>query len=382
MQMIESTDALKEAVHTLSTEDFVTVDTEFVRDKTYWPKLCLVQLAGTENAYIVDPLAEGMDLTPLFRLMQNPAVLKVFHAARQDIEIFVNLTGDVPKPLFDTQVAAMVCGFGDQVGYETLARKLAGAQLDKTSRFTDWTRRPLTKKQLTYAIGDVTHLRIIFEKMRDQLADSDRLDWVGEEMEILTTVDTYINNPDEAWRRVKTRSVNPRFLAILKHLAAWRERAAQDRDIPKNRILKDDALTEIAAHSPKSVQELEALRGVPQGLARGRFGPDIVKAVEAGLAMSEDDAPKLERPEPLPNGIGPLVELLKVMLKLKAEEHDVAPRLIANVADLERIAANDHADVAALHGWRRKVFGEHALALKHGRLGLTVEGNAIKVMEL
>ncbi len=382
MQMIESTEALKEAVRTLSAEAYVTVDTEFVRDKTYWPKLCLVQLAGTDHAYIVDPLADGIDLGPLFELLQDETILKVFHAARQDIEIFVNLTGKVPAPLFDTQVAAMVCGFGDQVGYETLARKLAGAQLDKTSRFTDWTRRPLSKKQLNYAIGDVTHLRVIYDKMRDQLADSDRLDWVGEEMGILTTVDTYITDPDEAWRRVKTRSVNPRFLAILKHLAAWRERAAQDRDIPKNRIIKDDALTEIAAHAPKSVADLEALRGVPQGLARGRFGPDIVKAVEAGLAMSDKDAPQVQRPDPLPNGIGPMVELLKVMLKLKAEEHNVAPRLIANVADLERIAADDQADVSALQGWRRKVFGDHALALKQGKIGLTAQGNAIRVIDL
>ncbi|NNG03687.1 MAG: ribonuclease D [Inquilinus sp.] len=360
--------------------DYITVDTEFMRENTFWPKLCLVQVGGPEEAAAIDPLAPGMDLAPLFALMADQSVLKVFHSARQDIEIFVNLAGAVPMPLFDTQVAAMVCGFGDSVGYETLVNRLAGAQVDKTSRFTDWSRRPLTEKQLRYALADVVHLRPIYEKLHRQLAESNRDHWLAEEVSVLTDPATYRVEPEDAWRRIKTRSNDPRFFACLREVAAWREREAQKRDLPRGRLLRDDALTEIAAHAPRTVEELGRTRGLSRSMAEGWQGAGLIAAVERALAIPPDQRPRPpERVRP-PQGIGPVIELLRVLLKMKCDSNDVAQKLVANASDLEMIAVDDKADVPALRGWRRELFGEDALALKHGRLGLAIDRGRVRLI--
>ncbi len=360
--------------------DFVAVDTEFMRENTYWPKLCLVQVGGPDEAAAIDPLADGMDLTPLFELLAAPSVLKVFHSARQDIEIFVNLTGSVPAPLFDTQVAAMVCGFGDSVGYETLVNRLAGKRIDKTSRFTDWSRRPLTDKQLRYALADVIHLRPIYEKLSRQLARSKREHWLGEEIAILIDPDTYRVEPEDAWQRIKTRSTDPKFLSCLKQLAAWREQEAQKRDLPRGRLLRDDALLEIAAHTPRSVDELARTRGLSRSMAQGWQGVGLLKAVEDGLATPPEDRPK-PRARVIPQqGIGPIVELLRVLLKMKCDSFGVAQKLVASAGDLEQVAADDKADVPALRGWRRELFGDDALALKHGEIALAIDGKRVSTV--
>lgn len=362
--------------------DYITVDTEFMRDRTYWPKLCLVQVAGPEETAAIDCLAPGLDLAPLFDLLTNPDVLKVFHAARQDIEIFFHLTGKIPAPLVDTQVAAMVCGFGDAVSYENLAAKLAGARIDKSSRFTDWSHRPLTDKQLQYALSDVTHLRPAYEKLKRRIDKTGRAHWVEEEMRVLTDPNTYRLDPREAWRRLKTRSENRRYLAILREVAAWREEEAQARDLPRNRILKDESLLEIAAHAPSTVEELARSRGMQRGFAEGRMGQGILAAVKRGLSLAESECPQPEPRVELPPGLAPVVDLLRVLLKTKCEAHDVAQKLVANAEDLALIAANDRAEVPALTGWRREMFGEDALALKHGRLAITADGKRIRVVSL
>ncbi len=374
MTLITDSADLSALCDRLRREDFVTVDTEFIRDATYWPVLCLIQLGGDEEAHAVDALAEGIDLAPVRELLTDPEVLKVFHAARQDLEIFHNLWGVIPQPFFDTQIAGMVCGFGDQVSYEVLVNKLAKGSIDKSSRFTDWALRPLTEKQLRYALSDVTHLRQVYRKLASKLERTGREQWVREEIDLLTDPATYTIEPEEAWRRLKLRSRQPRFLAIVRELAAWRERKAQTRDIPRNRVIRDEAILEIAAHAPKSEADLGRTRALPKGLASGRTGAELLEAVEHGLAVPEDQCPVPPAARDLPRGIGPIVDLLKVLLKMKAEDHDVAQRLIATTPDLEDIAADDDADVAALKGWRREVFGEDALALKHGRLALTVRG--------
>lgn len=384
MPLITDSQSLAEFCERLSTAEVVTVDTEFLRDSTYWPRLCLVQMASPDEARCVDTLAEGIDLSPMFELMKNERVLKVFHAARQDLEIFFNLMNDFPKPLFDTQVAAMVCGFGDQVGYETLVNKLARAQVDKSSRFTDWSRRPLTEKQITYALGDVTHLRVVYKKLAARLEQTGRSRWVQAEMEELTNPANYIMDPEVAWRRLKARTKSPRFLSVLKELAAWREREAQSRDMPRGRLVKDDALLEIAAQMPNNIDDLARVRALPSGVAKGRLGPELLEAVERGKAIPDSEAPELPQRRDLPPGLGPVVDLLKVLLKMRCEENDVAQKLIANVDDLEQIAADDEANVPALHGWRRELFGRDALDLKHGRLALAVspDGKRIEAVEL
>ena len=361
---------------------FVTVDTEFLRDKTYWPQLCLVQIAGAHEAAAIDTLAPGIDLAPLLELMRNPAVLKVFHAARQDLEIFYNLTGTVPAPLFDSQVAAMVCGFGDAASYETLATKLAGAQIDKSSRFTDWAHRPLTARQLEYALADVTHLRVIYQKLQARLDATGRAGWLAEEMSELGAPETYRLDPDEAWRRLKTRGGNRRFLAILKQLATWRELAAQQRDIPRGRILRDEAVLEIAAHAPATIDDLARIRGLGRSVAEGKLGAEMLACVERGLAAPDHETPSPPPRHDLPPGLGPLVDLLRVLLKLRCEENEVAQKLVASGTELELIAAADDADVPALQGWRHEVFGRDALALKHGKLALTARGKRILVVAL
>ena len=368
----------------LSSAPYITVDTEFMREKTYYPQLCLVQLAGPDEARAVDPLAPGMDLAPLFALLADPDVLKVFHAARQDVEIFLHLSGAVPTPLFDTQVAAMVCGFGDSVGYETLASQLAKARIDKSMRFTDWSLRPLTEKQVQYALADVTHLRVVYEKLVRKMEKNGRIGWLADEMVELADPATYRTDPETAWRRLKPRSSSPKFLAVLKELAAWREREAQERDIPRQRMLRDETLMEIAAHHPATVEELARTRGLGKGMVEGRMGTALLETVRRGLALPEDQIPQPAERVDLPRGLGPVVDLLKVLLKMKCDEHGVASKLVAHSADIEAIAADDAADVAALHGWRRDLFGADALALKHGHLGLgfCTDGRKLRLVAL
>ena len=379
---IADTNSLAAFCEKQKTAAFVTVDTEFVREKTYYPILCLVQVAGPDDAVVIDAMASDIDFSPLDELFKNTNVVKVLHASRQDNEIFFNLFGSVPKPIFDTQIAAMVCGFGDQVAYGTLIAKLVGVQLEKTSRFADWSRRPLTQKQLAYALSDVTHLRVAYEKLAAELETSGRARWLDSEMDVLTDPNTYRMDPREAWRRIKSRTTNPKFLSVLREVAAWREAEAQRRDIPRNRLLRDDSLLDIAAHTPKTSQALSRMRGMPRGFAEGRMADGLLDAIETGVATKPEDQPQVPKRDRLPNGLGPLTDLLKTLLKLRCEEEKVAPKLIASADDLERIAASDNADVPALSGWRREVFGEQALALKQGKLGLTAEGKRIRIMEI
>jgi len=382
MTLITTTDDLSAFIHRLKGADYVTVDTEFMREKTYWPQLCLVQVGGPGEAAAIDPLAPGIDLAPLFDLLADETVLKVFHAARQDVEIFFHLTGRIPAPLFDTQVAAMVCGFGDSVGYENLITKLTTARIDKSSRFTDWAQRPLTDRQLTYALADVVHLRPAYEKLRRKLARTGREHWLEDEMAVLTDPATYRLEPEEAWKRLKVRTEKPRFLAILKDVAAWREREAQRKNLPRNRVLRDEALVEIAAHAPTTVEDLARTRGLGSGLANGRYGTEILAAIQAALAIPDRELPRPEpRMEP-PPGIAPIVELLRVLLKMVSDDVGVATRLIANASDLEAIAASDDADVPAMKGWRREVFGDQALKLKHGQLALAISDKKVRLVEL
>jgi ribonuclease D len=362
--------------------DYITVDTEFMRERTYWPILCLVQVAGPEDAAAIDALAPGIDLSPLLALMADASILKVFHAARQDLEIFFHLSGAVPEPLFDTQVAAMVCGFGDSVSYETLVRKLAGVPLDKASRFTDWAHRPLTERQIKYALDDVVHLRTVYERMQKLLAKNGRATWFSEEMDALADATLYHTAPAEAWRRFRLRGrADSRFLAVLRALAGWRETAAQQRDLPRQRILRDEALIEIASHAPRSIEALARTRSLGKGIAEGRLGKDILDAVAAGLA-DPDPPPAVAQKAQNPPGLGPLTELLRVLLKQRCEDFEVAQKLVASADDLEAIAADDEATVPALHGWRREVFGADALALKHGKLALTAGRNRIELVPL
>jgi ribonuclease D len=384
MALITNTDALAKLCRSLAEAPYVCLDTEFIRERTYWPILCLVQLAGPDGkAVAVDPLAKGLELAPLLELVNDRRVLKVLHASRQDLEIFYNLSRRVPEPLFDTQVAAMVCGFGESVAYERLARKIARAEIDKGSRFTDWSKRPLTERQLAYALADVEHLPKIYRRLQARLRESGRASWVEEEEAALIDPAIYAMDPAGAWLRIKTRSAKPRFLAVLREVAAARERYAQRHDVPRQRVVRDEALLEIAAHEVGTREELTRIRGLSKGLASGAFGAEMLAAVERGIAVPEAEQPHLEKPEPAPRGVGPLVDLLKVLLKLRCEENDVAIKLVATSADLERIAAAAAAaDVPAMRGWRRSLFGDDALALKRGELALTAEEGRIALVEL
>ncbi|MGD9615203.1 MAG: ribonuclease D [Alphaproteobacteria bacterium] len=382
MTLITDTDALAEFCARQKSAQFIAVDTEFMRERTYWPILCLAQVAGPEEAVAVDSLAPGLDLAPLLELMADPAILKVFHAARQDLEIFHQLSGKVPHPVFDTQIAAMVCGFGDAVSYETLVRRLAGTGLDKASRFTDWAQRPLTERQVRYALADVIHLRTVYDRMQQILGKNGRAGWFAEEMENLVDPAIYRTDPEEAWRRFRLRGpAERRFLGVLKAVAAWREAAAQQRDLPRGRIMKDEAILEIAAHAPKTIEQLARTRSLSRGVAEGKLGQDILDAVARGLADPNPPPAIAGKTEP-PPGIGPLIELLRVLLKQRVEDSQVAQKLIATSDDLEAIAADDNAPVPALSGWRREVFGNDALALKHGRLALTAGKNRIELVKL
>jgi len=379
MSLITSTADLAALCQRLAEHPFVTVDTEFMRETTFWPKLCLIQLASDDEAAAIDALAEGIDLQPFIDLMRNPAVLKVFHAARQDIEIVWKMSGATPRPLFDTQVAAMVCGFGEQVSYEQLAGSLAQARIDKSSRFTDWSRRPLSDAQIEYALADVTHLRTVYQKLEAKIQKSGRSHWVGEEIAFLTAPETYEQKPENAWLRLRSRARKPRDMAILVELAAWREREAQSRDVPRSRVLKDDTLIDIAIAAPTNVEALARLRTVPQGYERSKTGQDVLACVHKALAADPADYPKPERDRPAANGAGAVVQLLKVLLQSISERHQVAAKMIATVDNLEEIANDDEADVPALKGWRRELFGAAALDLKAGRLALAIEGGRVAV---
>ena len=372
MHVITSTSELSETCSRLAAGDFVTVDTEFMREQTFWPDLCLIQLAGIGEEAIVDPLANGIDLGPFYDLMANKSVVKVFHAARQDIEIVYSEAGLIPTPVFDTQVAAMVCGFGESVSYVNLVKKVTGRDLDKSSRFTDWSRRPLSEKQLKYAIGDVTHLRDIYTHLRAELETTNRASWLDEEMGELTNPATYESHPENAWKRLKMRVKNRKALAVLMELAAWREEMAQSQDVPRGRILRDEALYDIANQLPTSTDQLSELRTLSEGFSRSQRAKDIVDAVSRGLERDPKTVPAMPRSQPLSAEATAIIELLKVLLKAASARHRVAPRLIADSEDLERIASEAEPDVAALKGWRRQLFGEDALRLKRGELALTL----------
>ncbi|MCC8968332.1 ribonuclease D [Bradyrhizobium sp. Pear76] len=379
MDLISTTSDLAAACDRLAKHKVITVDTEFLRETTYYPLLCVVQMASAEEAVVVDALAPGIDLKPFFELMSDEAVLKVFHAARQDIEIVWHLSGTIPHPIFDTQVAAMVLGYGDSIAYDQLVDRVTGHRPDKTHRFTDWSRRPLSEEQLHYAVSDVTHLREVFAALDADLRKRDRSEWVSEEMEILTSPKTYDFHPERAWERLKTRVRKPRELAVLIEVAAWREQEAQSRDVPRSRVLKDDAVGDIATHAPTSLDKLGNLRSLPKGFERSKWGADIIAAVQRGLARDQATLPKLEKPRNNSNGAA-TVELLKVLLRMTSERHGVASKVIATVDDLEQIAASDQAEVGALHGWRRELFGEAALKLKHGQLALAIDkGRVVRV---
>ncbi|MCA6123782.1 ribonuclease D [Bradyrhizobium sp. WSM 1704] len=379
MDLITTTSELAAACARLAKHKVITVDTEFLRETTYYPLLCVVQMASADEAIVVDALAPGIDLKPFFELMSDEAVLKVFHAARQDIEIVWHLSGTIPHPIFDTQVAAMVLGYGDSIAYDALVDRVTGHRPDKTHRFTDWSRRPLSQEQIHYAVSDVTHLREVFAALDADLKKRGRSDWVSEEMEVLTSPKTYDFHPERAWERLKTRVRKPRELAVLIEVAAWREQEAQSRDVPRSRVLKDDAVGDIATHAPTSIEKLGNLRSLPKGFERSKWGTDIIAAVQRGLARDQASLPKLEKPRNNSNGAA-TVELLKVLLRMTSERHGVASKVIATVDDLEQIATSDHADVAALHGWRRELFGEAALKLKHGQLALAIDkGRVVRV---
>lgn len=383
MTLIRDNDHLSAFCARQAEASYLAVDTEFMRDSTYWPKLCLIQIGGPAEVAAVDALAEGIDLAPVFRLLRDPDIIKVFHSARQDMEIFhQHMDGELPGPIFDTQVAAMVCGFGEQVGYDTLARKLTGAKIDKAFRFADWSKRPLGGRQLEYALADVTHLRDIYEELHRQLTESGRARWLDEEMATLTNPDTYRMDPMAAWQRLKPRSGDRRYLTVLREVAAWREREAQRRDVPRNRVLRDEQIQDVAARRPQTPDQLAQTRGLGRDFAHGRTGAGVIEAVEHALARPGDEQPRPARRQELPQGLGPIVELLKVLLKAKCEAHGVAQKLVATTSELERIAADDEADVAALRGWRHEIFGADALALKHGRLALSADRQSVRIVPL
>jgi len=379
-QPITTTEELSQVCARMARHPYVTVDTEFLRETTYYPLLCVAQMASVDEAVVVDALAPGIDLTPFFDLLNDEKVVKVFHAARQDIEIVWNMAKKIPHPIFDSQVAAMVLGYGDSISYDALVQRITGDMLDKSHRFTDWTRRPLTDAQMSYALSDVTHLRDVYLKLSEDLQKRGRTNWVEAEMGVLTSPETYRAEPERAWERLKSRVRKPKELAILMEVAAWREREAQTRDVPRSRVLKDEVIGDIAVQAPTSIEKLGQLRSLPKGFERSRWGDALVDAVKRGLARDPKTLPRLDRFRPAPNGAA-TVELLKVLLRMTAENYGVAAKVIATVDELDRIAADDEADVPAMKGWRRELFGEKALALKHGKLALAVENGRVVTVE-
>jgi ribonuclease D len=380
MDLITTTADLAAACARMSRHAFVTVDTEFLRETTYYPLLCVAQMATPDEAVVIDTLAPELNLAPFFELMANEGVLKVFHAARQDVEIVWHQAKLIPRPIFDTQIAAMVLGYGDSISYDQLVHRITGDVLDKSHRFTDWSHRPLSAAQIRYAISDVTHLREVFLSLSADLQKRGRSEWVGEEMEVLTSPNTYRADPETAWERLKTRVRRPKELAVLIEVATWREREAQSRDVPRGRVLKDEAIGDIATHAPTTPERLASLRSLPRGFERSRWGTEILEAVKRGLARDPSELPRLDKPRQSFNG-NATVELLKVLLRMTSEQHGVAAKVIATVEDLERIALDDRADVPALRGWRREMFGDQAIALKRGQLALAVDRGRVVVVE-
>lgn len=376
MNVITSTTELARFCADAAKYDFVTVDTEFLRETTYWPKLCLLQIATDDEAVIVDPLAD-ISLDPFVELLDNKDVVKVFHAARQDVEIFVKLTGRVPQNLFDSQVAASVCGYGDCVSYDSLVQSIVGEKLDKSSRFTDWSARPLSEKQLNYALADVTHLRDIYRTLRDKIAKTGRQPWVEDENQTLSSIDTYVVQPENAWKRMKMKVNKPRDYAALKALAQWREARAQANDQPRGRVLKDDAIYELSVQRPTSAAAFEKLRAVPRGFGRSSAAQEIIDVIVQVNKLTKDSLPTLPERNRGPSPKGPVGDLLRVLLKAVAERNGVASRIIANSDDIDALVLNDNADIAALRGWRRSIFGDKALAIKRGELGLAATSEGI-----
>ena len=382
MEIITNTTELEAACLDLAKAYFITIDTEFLREKTFWPKLCLIQLASPDRALIVDPLAKDIDLAPFFKLMADDSVLKVFHAARQDLEIVFHLGDLIPKPIFDSQVAAMVLGYGDSIAYDALVNKITGHHIDKTSRFTDWSRRPLTEQQLNYALADVTHLRDVYLDLSAQLEAQGRSTWLNEEMAILEARETYDIHPDDAWKRLRNRMRKPQDLAILQRLAAWRENLARNRDVPRGRILKDDALYEVSQQKPRDQAGLGRLRTVPKGWERSELGGSLMTALEAAYEIPSEDWPEIKRHKPAPEGTAAASDMLRVLLKTIVEQEGVAAKVIASGDDLDKIAANgEEATVAALSGWRRELFGDKALKLINGELALKFADKRVQVIE-
>ncbi len=378
MNIITTTPALTAFCKQLAKHDYICVDTEFMRDSSFWSKLCLIQASGPNAEAIIDPLAEGLDMQPFLDLMMDQSIIKVMHAARQDMEIFYAMCGGVPAPLFDTQIGAMALGYGDSVGYMALVKGCLGINLDKGARFTDWAKRPLSSKQLHYALGDVTHLRDFYPAMRQELKDKSRLHWVEEEMEGLLDEELYTYHPENAWKRLKIRNPKQEYLAALKYVAEWREGEAQSRNVPRNRILKDDGLYDIAQNRPATVQALGNLRGVPRGFEKSRAADKLLRGLKEAVANKDTYAPKIAQPKRMPPNLGPTVDMLKTLLRLRSEYNDIAPRLIANSADIEQLAAfGAKADIAALKGWRREAYGEDALAMLSGKIALKLEGREV-----
>ncbi|PCI32763.1 MAG: ribonuclease D [Alphaproteobacteria bacterium] len=377
MSVITSNDQLVALCQRLEKSEYITVDTEFLRTKTYYSKLCLIQVANEEEFHAIDPLAPGINLDPFYDLMTNENILKIFHASRQDIEIFVNEKGVVPKPLFDSQVAAMVCGYGDSIGYEKLVLSMAGATLDKSTRITDWSRRPLTQRQIDYALGDVTHLRVIYKKLNDQLIKTDRSIWLSEEMADLTNPETFIVRPENAWKRLKIRSSNRLFNAVARALAEWRENEAQTRNLPRNRVMRDEVLLEVSAVRPEHANALGSIRGLSPQFSQSKSGQNVLAAVKRVLEQPVDSLPVISRKRPPAQNTDPVMELLKVLLKLICQNEHVAPKLIASVDDLEKLAESDQADIPALHGWRYDLFGKQALAVKRGEVAFSMKNGEI-----
>jgi len=367
----------------LSAGPYFTIDTEFLRDKTYYPQLCLIQVASPDGQpKAIDPLMDGIDLAPLLTLLADEKILKVFHAARQDLEIFFNLMGKVPHPIFDTQVAAMVCGFGESIGYYSLVADICGVHLDKGAQFTDWSRRPLSNKQLLYALDDVTYLRDIYESLAEKLESTGRTTWLIQEMDILTSRETYENKPEDSWERIKVRTDKPKVLAVLREVAAWREREAQSRDVPRQRIVKDEVLADMAIHPPETVEELGRIRGLSLDFARGKMGKGLLEGVLKGLATPPKDCPHLERRPKFPSEMTPTLEMLKMLLRIQCAEHDVAPKLVSNTEELEAFIMNPQGDLPILKGWRNEIYGQVAQKLMSGKIALCLRDKQITRLDL
>ncbi len=382
MSLITTTPDLIVFCKKAALSSYITVDTEFIRETTYWPQLCLIQVGLEDKAVAIDPLAKDIDLQPFFDLLQNPHVIKVFHSARQDIEIFYHLTGNIPTPLFDTQIAAMVCGFGESIGYDVLVQKYAKVSLDKSSRYTHWAQRPLTEKQLAYALGDVIHLRDIYEKLYAKILAGDRLHWLEDELGILKDPGTYAVDPYAIWQKIKVRSPKPRMLAIFREIVAWREITAQSRNVPRGRVIRDEVMLELAAAAPQSKQELSRMRGLTSAFIEGEEGKVVLALIAKAQALPLEDCPQVKKEGASPPGAAALVEMLKLLLKIKAEKYHVAPKLLATSADLEVIARSPNPQVPALEGWRREIFGNAALSLKSGKVALGIKNHKITLIPL